>query len=74
VFGADDYLGMLTAILSDARDAGMVIRTRNDDAADGGTGAWVIEIAGAQQTRTPAGLHVGMRTLTAPADTSVTSD
>lgn len=57
VFAPADYLGMLTAIITDARLAGLLITTRNDE----GRRAWVIEIYDAEQVVTPEGLVVRLR-------------
>jgi hypothetical protein len=56
-FGAVDTLGMLAAIIDEVRAAGLRVTTRNDDARQ----LWVIEIAGAHQVRTDAGLTVDVR-------------
>lgn len=57
VFGAADTLGMLTVIIEECRAAGLMVTTRNDEAA----GSWLIEVKNAHQIKTDEGLRVDVR-------------
>lgn len=68
-FGAADTLGMFAAVIEEARGAGLKVTTRNDD----GRQSWIIEIAGAHQVRTAAGVTVDMRPTEQPQPEQETS-